>query len=74
MLYESNRKSYKDAEKKSVAWNEIAGELGMPGYRLFQYVITACEQKCIMMWTYETFRRDSTLYKYTVFMDSAREV
>jgi hypothetical protein len=26
-MYESNRVSYKDAEEKSVAWNEITEEL-----------------------------------------------
>jgi hypothetical protein len=31
ILYESNRKSYKDAERKSAAWREVAAEVGADG-------------------------------------------
>jgi len=34
-LYESNRKSYKDADKKAAMWREIAAELGVTGKRIF---------------------------------------
>jgi hypothetical protein len=31
ILFESSRKSYKDAERKSRAWKEVAAELGVDG-------------------------------------------
>jgi hypothetical protein len=31
VLFESNRKSHKDSEKKSAAWQEIVEELGISG-------------------------------------------
>jgi Alcohol dehydrogenase transcription factor Myb/SANT-like len=49
VLHESNRKSYKDAEKKSVVWNDIAEELGMQDYNVLQFVTSKFEQKCNMM-------------------------
>ena len=31
ILYECNKKSYRDADKKATAWVEVAEELGAPG-------------------------------------------
>ena len=31
ILYQANHKTYKDAAKKNLAWQEIADELGSPG-------------------------------------------